>query len=136
MTSARLRRIVLSRPMLAVGLVAALTGAALASGIMAYGAIADGTKYTTLSWALIAPVWGLLALLWLLVRRWPLAAAASMGWLAIFAGIYYGDVYGQFPAALLFLLGTAIVFLPDRAKDGGTRTPTEMAVRAPKRKAE
>ena len=110
-----------------LGLLAALTGVGLASGIMAYGAVAEGTTYTALSWALIAPVWGVLALLWLLVRYWPLAAAVPMGSLAVFAGAYYGDVYGQFPAAVLFLLATALIFLPDPAKGGKMSGLTEDA---------
>ena len=113
--------------MLALGLAAALTGVGLAFGIMAYGALVDGETYTTISWALIAPVWGFLGLLWLLVRRWPVAAAASMGGLAIFAAAYYGDVYGQFPAAVLFLLATAVVFLPGSAKGGPATSRTEAA---------
>lgn len=134
MTVEVVRRLVLGPLTLALGLVAALTGAGLATGIMAYYALADGVDYTTLSWTLIAPVWGLLGLLWLLVRRWPMAAAVPMGWLAIFAGLYFSDVYGQFPAGVLFLLATAVVFLPQAAQDGDTGTPTE-APRTSKREA-
>lgn len=111
-----IRQFVLGRAMLALGLAAALTGTGLAAGIMAHGALVDGITYTLLSWALIAPVWGLLALLWLLVRRWPVGAAVPLGGLAVFSGVYYGDVYGQFPAGVLFLMATAIVFLPDHGK--------------------
>ena len=103
--------------MLVVGLIAALAGAGLATGIMVYGALVDGSTYTTVSWALIAPLWSLQALLWLLVRRWLLAAAVPLGGLAVFAGMYYSDVYGQFPAGLLFLLATGVVLLPNRAKE-------------------
>ena len=103
--------------MLAVGLIAALAGAGLAAGIMVHGALVDGITYTTVSWALIAPLWGLQALLWLLVRRCLVAAAVPLGGLAVFAGMYYGDVYGQFPAGALFLLATAVVFLPNQAKE-------------------
>ncbi len=134
MTAATVRRFVLGRTMLALGLVAALTGVGLAIGIMAYGAAVDGETYTTISWVLIAPVWGVLGLLWLLVRRWPVAAAASMGGLSIFAGAYYGDVYGQFPAAVLFLLATAVVFLPGAARDRGASAQIE-AAGSPERRA-
>ena len=87
---------------------------------MAYEALANGESYTVESWALIAPAWGLPGLLWLLVRRWPMAAAVLMGWLAIPAGIYYSDVYAQYPAAILFLLAAAVVLLPDSAKSSAT----------------
>ncbi|MEE8385517.1 MAG: hypothetical protein V3S01_06345 [Dehalococcoidia bacterium] len=112
----RIRQFVLGRAMLVLGLAAALVGAGLAAGIMAYGALVDGSTYTLLSWALIAPAWGLLALFWLLVRRWPPTAAVPLGGLAVFSGVYYGDVYGQFPAGVVFFLATAVVFLPDHSK--------------------
>ena len=113
----RIRQFVLGRTMLVLGLAAALAGAGLAAGIMAYGALVDGSTYTLLSWVLIAPAWGLPALFWLLVRRWPAGAAAvPLGGLAVFSGVYYGDVYGQFPAGVLFFLATAVVFLPDHSK--------------------
>lgn len=129
MTAASVRRFVLGRTMLAMGLVAALAGVGLATGLMVYGALVDGETYTIISWALIAPVWGLLGLLWLLVRRWPVVAAASMGGLAIFAAAYYGDVYGQIPAAVLFLLATAVVFLPGSVTGGRARSQSEAAGR-------
>ncbi len=134
MTAAGVRRFLLGRTMLALGLAAALTGVGLATGIMAYGVLVDGETYTTISWALIAPVWGLLGLLWLLVRRWPVAAAASMGGLAIFAAAYYGDVYGQVPAAVLFLLATAVVFLPGSANRGRVSSQAD-AAGTPERRA-
>ncbi len=120
MRLAALRQFVMGPAMLALGLVAALVGAGLPTGIMAYGALANGESYTVESWALIAPAWGLPGLLWLLVRRWPLAAAVPMGWLAIPAGIYYSDVYAQYPAAILFLLAAAVVLLPESTKSGAT----------------
>ncbi len=46
---------------------------------MAYEAIVNGVDYTAQSWALIAPVWGALAALWLPVRRWPVVAALPLG---------------------------------------------------------
>ncbi len=118
-----LRQLVMGPAMLVLGLLAVLAGAGLPTGIMAYGAVANGESYTAISWALIAPLWGLLGLLWLLVRRWPMAAAVPMGWLAIAAGIYYSDVFAQYPAALLFLLATAVVFLPNSTKQGVTSSP-------------
>lgn len=117
-----IRGAVLGRAALVLGLFAALVGAGFATGIMAYEAIVNEVDYTTLSWAMIGPVWGLLGMLWALTRRWPLAAAVPMGWVAIFAGIYFSDVYGQYPAAALFVLATAVVFLPEAR---GGRTPRE-----------
>ena len=127
MTAVAVRGVLFGRPMFVLGLFAALAGAALPTGIMAYHAAVDGVDYTTVSWALIAPIWGLLALLWLLVRRWPLGAAIPMGWLAIVGGLYYGDVYSYIPAAVLFLLAAAVVFLPNAAAAGRTRTPNAAA---------
>ena len=120
MRLAALRQFVMSPAMLALGLVVALVGAGLPTGIMAYGALANGESYTVESWVLIAPAWGLPGLLWLLVRRWPLAAAVPMGWLAIPAGIYYSDVYAQYPAAILFLLAAAVVLLPASTESAAT----------------
>lgn len=111
--------------MLVLGLFAASAGAALPTGIMAYHAIADGMEYTTISWALIAPIWVPIALLWLLVRRWPMATAIPMGWLAIAGGIYYSDVYAYIPGAILFLLAATVVFLPEESEQNEARTPTE-----------
>ena len=67
-----------------------------------------------------APGWGRPGLLGLLVRRWPMAAAVLMGWLAIPAGLYYSDVYAQYPAAILFLLAAAVVLLPDSTAEDVT----------------
>ncbi len=92
-----------------LGLCCALVGAGLATGIMAYGAIANGEEYTVQSWVLIPPVWLGLAALWWLTVRWPLVGAIPMGALAFYAGGYFSDVYGQFPAGLLLLLGAAII---------------------------
>ena len=114
------RQFVMSPAMLAFGLAVALVGAGLPTGIMAYEALANGESYTVESWALIAPAWGLPGLLWLLVRRWPMAAAVLMGWLAIPAGLYYSDVYAQYPAAILFLLAAAVVLLPDSTAEDAT----------------
>ncbi len=113
--SESLRELILGPAGLALGLFAAAIGAGLATGIMAYEALVNEFDYTTISWALIGPAWGLLGALWILVRRWPMAAALPMGWLAIISGLYFSDVYGQYPAALLFLLAAAVVFLPDLA---------------------
>ncbi|MCH8849600.1 MAG: hypothetical protein IIC89_02095 [Chloroflexi bacterium] len=106
------KRLVLGPAGLALGLLAALIGAALPTGFMAYGAIVDDIQYTAISWALIAPAWGLLGALWLAARRWPLAAGLAMAPIAIFAGIYYSDVYAEYPAALLYLLAMAAISLP------------------------
>ena len=125
-TLTTIRRLLLGPPALALALVAAFAGAGLGLGIRAYHAIADGVDYTTISWALIPPTWGLLALFWLIVQRWSLAATIPMGLLAIFTGVYFSDVYGQYPAAVLFLMALTVVFLPDAAEDSDDAT-TEAA---------
>lgn len=106
--AASLRRFALSWPAIALGLFAAFAGGGLATGIMAHEAIVDDFDYTTISWALIAPLWGTLAALLLLTRIWPIAAGVFLGWLAVFTSIYYSDVWGQVPGAFLFLLAFAI----------------------------
>ncbi len=101
-------------------MLAALAGAGLGFGIMAYEAIVNGVDYTTQSWALIAPVWGALAALWLLVRRRPVVAALPFGALALFAAYYFSDVYGQYPAGLAVVLALPLVLLPPGERiDGG-----------------
>ena len=110
------RQLILGRAGLALGLALAALGAALATGIMAYEAIVNDIDYTLISWVLIGPIRGLLAGFWILVQRWPMAAAVLTGWLAIIAGLYFSDVYGQYPAALLFVLATVVVFLPNSTK--------------------
>ena len=125
--AASLRRLALSWPAIALGLFAAFAGGGLATGIMAHEAIVDDFDYTTISWALIGPIWAPIALLWLLVRRWPMATAIPMGWLAIAASVYYSDVYGYIPGAILFLLAAAVVFLPEVSEQEEARTPAETA---------
>ena len=125
LTPAGVRRAALSRMALAAGLVAALAGAGLGFGIMAYEAIVNGVDYTTQSWALIAPVWGALAALWLLVRRRPVVAALPFGALALFAAYYFSDVYGQYPAGLVVLLALPLVLLPPGEHVGGGATSSD-----------
>lgn len=98
-----------SRTSLILGLLCALIGAGLATGIMAYEAIAHGTDYTAQSWIVIAPVWLGLAALWMLTSRWPLIGGLPLGLLAFYAGGYFSDVHGQYPAGLLLFLGSAAV---------------------------
>ncbi len=101
------RRFVQSRTSLVLGLLCALTGAGLATGIMAYEAIAHGTDYSLQSWILIAPVWLGVAALWLLTTRWPFIGAIPLGVLTLYAGAFFSDVYGQYPAGVLLFLGSA-----------------------------
>lgn len=108
-----IRRIALSWPAILLGLFAAFAGFGLATGIMAYEAIVNDFDYITISWVLIPVTWGLLAALLVLTRVRPMAAAVFMGWLAIFTGIYYSDVWGYLPAAYLLLLAFAIVLIPE-----------------------
>ncbi len=92
-----------------LGLFCALAGAGLATGIMVFGALANDMDYTTQSWVLTPPVWFGLAGLWWLTARWPFVGAIPLGALAFYAGGFFSDVYGQFPAGLLLLLGAASV---------------------------
>ena len=87
----------------------ALAGAGLATGIMAFEALANDMDYTTKSWVLIPPIWLGLAAAWWLTARWPFIGAIQLGALAFYAGGYFSDVYGQFPAGLLLLLGSMAV---------------------------
>jgi len=112
------RRLARSRAFLLLGLLCVLTGAGLATGIMAYGAIANQTDYTTQSWVLIAPVWLGLAALWLLTARWPFVGGIPLGLLAFYAGGFFSDVYGQFPAGLLLFLGAAAVIAAATDSEG------------------
>ena len=98
-----------SRTAFILGLLCVLTGAGLATGIMAFGAIVNGEDYTAKSWILIAPVWLGLAALWMLTARWPLLGGIPLGLLAFYAGGFFSDVYGQFPAGVLLFLGSAAV---------------------------
>ena len=92
-----------------LGLFCALSGAGLATGIMAFEAIANDMDYTMRSWVLIAPVWLGLAALWMLTARWPFIGGLPLGLLAFYAGGFFSDVYGQFPAGVLLFLGSAAV---------------------------
>ena len=103
------RRFVRSRAILLLGLLCALTGAGLATGIMAYEAIANEMDYTAQSWIVIGPVWLGLAALWMVTIRWPFVGGVPLGLLAFYAGGFFADVYGQFPAGLLLFLGAAAV---------------------------
>lgn len=103
------RRFVQSRTSLILGLFCALSGAGLATGIMAFEAIANDMDYTMRSWVLIAPVWLGLAALWMLTARWPFIGGLPLGLLAFYAGGFFSDVYGQFPAGVLLFLGSAAV---------------------------
>ena len=102
-------RFVQSRTAFILGLLCVLTGAGLATGIMAFGAIVNGEDYTAKSWILIAPVWLGLAALWMLTARWTLLGGIPLGLLAFYAGGFFSDVYGQFPAGVLLFLGSAAV---------------------------
>ena len=98
-----------SRASLFLGLLCALTGAALATGIMAYEAIVNDMEFSAESWIVIAPVWLGLAALWIVTWRWPFVGALPLGLLAFYAGGYFFDVHAQYPASLLLFLGAGAV---------------------------
>ncbi len=122
------RRFVQSRTSFVLGLVCALTGAGLATGIMAYDAIANDMEFTAQSWILIAPVWLGLAALWMLTTRWPYVGGIPLGMLAFYAGGFFSDVYGQFPAGLLLFLGAAAVIAAatETERDGDLAQPAHV----------
>ncbi len=103
------QRFIQSRTSFILGLLCVLTGAGLATGIMAYEAIANDMDYTTKSWVVIAPVWLGLAALWMVTTRWPFVGAIPLGLLAFYAGGFFSDVYGQYPAGVLLFLSAAAV---------------------------
>ena len=98
-----------SRANLALGVFLTFVGAGLATGIMAYDALANDMDFTARSWILIAPLWFGLAAAWVLTTRWPLLGGIPFGALAFYTGGYFSDVYGQFPAGALLLLGAAVI---------------------------
>ena len=98
-----------SRTSFILGLLCALIGAGLATGIMAYDAIANDMEFTAQSWILIAPIWLGLAALWMATLRWPFVGGLPLGLLAFYAGGYFSDVHGQYPAGLLLFLASAAV---------------------------
>ncbi len=98
-----------SRVCLGLGLFLAMAGAGFATGIMAYEALANDTSFTAESWILIAPLWFGLAAAWVLTTRWPLVGGIPFGALAFYTGGYFSDVYGQYPAGALLLLGAVVV---------------------------
>ena len=102
-------RFVQSRTSFILGLLCALIGAGLATGIMAYDAIANDMEFTAQSWILIAPIWLGLAALWMATLRWPFVGGLPLGLLAFYAGGYFSDVHGQYPAGLLLFLASAAV---------------------------
>ncbi len=122
------RRFIQSRTAFILGLFCALTGASLATGIMAYDAIANDMEFTAKSWILIAPVWLGLAALWMLTVRWPFIGVIPLGLLAFYAGGFFSDVYGQFPAGLLLFLGSAAVIAAatETERDGDLAQPAHV----------
>lgn len=117
-----------SRPVFLLGLLCALTGAGLATGIMVFEVIANDMDYTTKSWVLIPPVWLGLAALWMLTVRWPFLGALPLGALAFYAGGFFSDVYGQYPAGLLLFLGAAaaIAAVTETKPDGDLSHPARV----------
>ena len=122
-----IRWFVQSRMSFTLGLLCALVGAGLATGIMAFEALANDMDYTTQSWVLIPPIWLGLAALWWLTARWPFIGAIPLGALAFYAGGYFSDVYGQFPAGLLLLLGAASVLTAATDSEGGAAETAAVA---------
>jgi len=102
--------------MLWAGIAAAACGAALGFGIMGYHLLVDGTSYTAVSWALIAPVWLGAALFWVLALRFSPYFFIVMTALATSAGIYYGDVYGQYAGGFLVVVGPLHLIVTDSGR--------------------
>ncbi len=102
--------------MLWAGIAAAVCGAALGFGIMGYHLIAHGSSYTAISWALIAPVWLGAALFWVLALRLSPYFFIVMAALATSAGIYYGDVYGQYAGGFLVVVGLLHLIVTDSGR--------------------
>ena len=119
------RWFVQSRMGFMLGLFCSLAGAGLATGIMAFEALANDMDYTTQSWVLIPPIWLGLAALWWLTARWPFIGAIPLGALAFYAGGFFSDVYGQFPAGVLLLLGAASVLAAATETEGGEALAAE-----------
>ena len=95
-----------SRQVFAGGLASALAGGLLAAGLMLYRMVADDITYTTESWIAIPTLWIGVAVLWSACFKWSYWALAPTVGLAVFAGIYFSDVYGHYAltAFLLFAL--------------------------------
>ncbi|TAK56560.1 MAG: hypothetical protein EPO22_13545 [Dehalococcoidia bacterium] len=80
--------------------IAALIGAALASGIMWYMMVSEGVDYTRASWYAIPVVWGyMLVALWASVEHRLLGGGALL-LAAYLASAFFADVYGYLPGAV------------------------------------
>ena len=104
------------RLVLLAGIVASICGAALGFGIMGYHLLVDGTSYTAISWALIAPVWIGAALLWTLALRLSPYFFIAMTVVATSGGLYYSDVYGLYAAGFLVTVGLLHLVLTDSGR--------------------
>ena len=88
------------------GLLSAIAGALLAAGVMLYRMLADDITYTTESWIAIPTLWIGVSVLWNACFRWSYWAITPTIGLAVFAGVYFRDVFGHYAltAFLLFAL--------------------------------
>jgi len=83
---------------------AALTGAALAAGIMWYMMVFDGFDYTRGSWYAIPALWGsVLLALWLAMQQ-QLVGGVALLFSAYVASTYFADVYGYVPGAVVVIV--------------------------------
>lgn len=86
-------------------ILASLTGAALAAGIMWYRMAVDEFDYTRQSWMLIAPLWAAPLLAAWIGVRWPLAGGILLTASSLGASWYFSDVFGFGPGAAIFGIG-------------------------------
>ena len=96
------------------GLAAVVGGGVLAAGLMVYRSLVEDTSYTAEAWISVPTVWIALATLWVAVFRWSYAAMAPAIGLAIFAGIFFSDVFGHYVLAVLMLFALIKVVLETR----------------------
>ncbi len=88
---------------LAVG--AAAGGAALATGLMWHRMTADGVDYARESWYVIPALWGATLLALWVSRAHRVLGGALIVFSALSASLYFSDVYGELPGAILITVG-------------------------------
>ena len=82
--------------------ISALSGAALAAGIMWVRMTKDGFDYTRSSWILIPLIWAAPVIAAALASSRPMLASASLIAASLVASTYFRDVWGFVPGAVIF----------------------------------